>query len=93
MRPLLALTDAEATLWSILLVVGLVVLVVVALLLHLLLRKVRRVDAAVAEVWDTATGLARNTATTWQLGQTAAALEAIREEARRHDALLEEVGR
>lgn len=86
----LGLTDAETTLWSVLLVVGLVVLLVVVALLHRLLRDVERVDEGAAAVWASATGLARNTATTWQLGQTVAALDAIRDEAMRHDALLDE---
>lgn len=87
----LALSDAEATLWAILLVVGVVVLAVVVTLLHLLLREVRRIDEGAAAVWASATRVARNTATTWQLGQTAAALEAIKEEALKHDALLNQL--
>lgn len=90
MTIVLALTDAEVTLWSVLLVVGVVVLGVVVVLLQRLLQEVTRVDEAAAGVWASATGLARNTATTWQLGQTAAALQAVREEALRHDALLDE---
>lgn len=88
MIPLLALSDTEATLWGALLVAGVVVLVVVTLLLHRLLIAVRKVDEAAAAVWNSATGVARNTATTWQLGQTAAALEEVKQEALRHDALL-----
>lgn len=88
MIALLALTDTEASLWAGLLVLGVVVLVVVTLLLHRLLIAVRKVDDAAAAVWRSATGVARNTATTWQLGQTAAALEAVKVEALRHDALL-----
>jgi hypothetical protein len=93
MMVMVALTDAEVTMWSTLLVVGLVVLGVVAGLLQLLLREVARIDAGAAGVWHAATNVARNTATTWQLGQTAAALEAVKAEALRHDALLEESGR
>ncbi len=84
----LALSDAEATLWASLLVAGVVVLAVVTVLLHRLLIAVRKVDEAAAAVWHSATGVARNTATTWQLGQTAAALEEVKQEALRHDALL-----
>lgn len=87
--PVLALTSAETTLWSVLLVTGVIVLGVVTLLLHRLLQEVTRVDEAAAGVWHSATGLARNTATSWQLGQTAEALRAVREEALRHDALLD----
>lgn len=84
----LALTAAETTMWTSLLGVGAVVLVVVLLLLHRLLIAVRQLDHDAAAVWDAATGLARNTATTWQLGQTAVALDEIKQEALRHDALL-----
>lgn len=85
---MLALTNSEQDLWTVLLVVGVVVLVVVAALLTILYRTVVRVDEGAAGVWKSATRLARNTATTWQLGQTAAALEAVRAEALRHDELL-----
>jgi hypothetical protein len=86
----LALTTEEADLWTILLVVGVVVLIAVAVLLHVLLRLVAKIDDGVAEVWQSATLVAGNTATTWQLGVTGDALEAIRDEAVRHDAMLEE---
>lgn len=89
---LLALTAGERTLWGVLLVVGVVVLLVVVALLHTLLREVRRVDEGAAAVWHAATNVARNTATTWQLGQTAAALGAVRVEALRHARLLEDAG-
>lgn len=85
----LALTSTERTLWTVLLLVGIVVLGVVVALLQRLLQVVVRIDEGVADVWSSATHVAANTATTWQLGETAAALEAVREEALRHDALLE----
>lgn len=86
----LALTSGEATLWTVLLGVGLVVLAVVVVLLTMLLRLVVDVDDGVKGVWRSAGRLATNTATTWQLRETVAALEAVRTEALRHDALLEE---
>jgi uncharacterized membrane protein YeiB len=88
----LALTSGERTLWTVLLVVGLVVLAVVVVLLQTLYRAVVEVDEGAQRVWSSATRLARNTATTWQLGRTAEALEAVEEEARRHDRLLEGLG-
>jgi hypothetical protein len=88
----LALTSGERTLWTVLLVVGVVVLAVVVVLLQALYRAVVDVDEGAQGVWSSATRLARNTATTWQLGRTAGALEAVEEEARRHDALLEGLG-
>lgn len=85
----LALTSSEQSLWIVLLVVGVVVLGVVVALLTILLREVEKIDVGAKGVWAAATRLARNTATTWQLGQTAAALEAVKAEAIRHDQLLE----
>lgn len=85
----LALTSTERTLWAVLLLVGVVVLGVVVALLQRLLQVVGRIDEGVADVWSSATRVAANTATTWQLGETADALEAVRAEALRHDALLE----
>lgn len=67
---------------------GFVVLVVVAVLLQLLLRAVDRIDVNVARLWQTATTVARNTATTWMLGETGNALDELKNEALRHDALL-----
>lgn len=87
---ILALTSSQETMWTVLLVVGVVVLLVVVALLQLLLREVTRLDGKVAAVWHAATNVARNTATTWQLGQTAEAVEAVRVEAGRHARLLEE---
>lgn len=67
---------------------GLVVALVVTLLLQLLLNAVNRIERDVIELWQTATSVARNTATTWQLDETAEALDGIKAEAGRHDALL-----
>lgn len=88
---ILALSSSEQTLWIVLLVVGLVVLGVVVALLTVLLREVGKVDEGAKGVWNAAARLARNTATTWQLGQTAGALEAVKAEAIRHDELLDKV--
>lgn len=70
-----------------------VVVPVVVLLLHRLLRTVGRVERSVIDLWNTATGVARNTATTWQLGGTGDALDALKAEALRHDALLDAASR
>ena len=88
--PLAELTSDDRMMWGIALAVGAVVLVVVVALLNLLLRVVTRVDEGVQDVWRSAKRLAANTSTTWQLRETAAAVEAIREEAGRHDAMLED---
>jgi len=77
-------------LWWLALGIALFVVVpVVVFLLHRLLRTVDRVQRSVIDLWNTATTVARNTATTWQLGGTGDALEALKAEALRHDALLD----
>ncbi len=76
------------TIWWITLGVGLVVAVVVVALLQTLLVAVRRIDEGVAVVWHTGKQVARNTATTWILGQTPRIAGEIKEEALRHAALL-----
>ncbi len=76
------------TMWWITLGVGLVVAIVVVVLLHTLLLAVRRIDEGVAVVWHTGKQVARNTATTWILGQTPRIAGEIRVEALRHAALL-----
>lgn len=84
-----AVPDDVTTLWSILLGVGVVVLAAVVVLLLVLYRIVVEIDEGVQVVWRTATKVAANTATTWQLRETAAALSAVKEEALRHAELLE----
>jgi hypothetical protein len=88
---LAALPSDVETIWWITLGVGLVVAVVVVALLHILLNAVKDVEQNVIDLWDTATTVARNTATSWMLGNTADGLEAIKEEALKHDELLNRV--
>ncbi len=88
----MTLPDEVLFLWW--LALGLVLFVVVPVvvfLLHRLLRTVDRVQHSVIALWNAATPVARNTATTWQLGGTGDALEALKAEALRHDALLDAV--
>jgi Na+-transporting methylmalonyl-CoA/oxaloacetate decarboxylase gamma subunit len=85
----LGVTGADQTFWLIGLGIGLVVVAVVIALLTLLVRLVRYIDEGVAEVWATATRLAANTATTWQLHNTLHASRQLKDELRRHDQLLE----
>jgi hypothetical protein len=87
--PLIALSDTTQLLWSVTLAVGAVVLVVVILLLTVLLRRVQAIDHGVREIYESAGPLAANTATTWQLEQTAVELERLAEEAGRHDEMLD----
>ena len=78
------------TLWWITLGVGLVVALVAIGLLQLFLNQVRRIERGSLEVWETATTVARNTATTWMLAQTPVRLDRLTEEALRHDAFLKQ---
>lgn len=74
--------------WLTALGVGLAVAIVLVFLLHSLLRLVRDIEAGLAAVWEMGKQVARNTATTWMLGQTARLLEEIKREALEHNALL-----
>lgn len=79
------------SLWWITLAVGLVVAVVATVLLHILYRTVVRIDDGVLAVWEMGKQVARNTATTWMLGQTGTLAAEIKDEALIHDAFLTEV--
>ncbi len=74
--------------WWATLATGLVVAVVVVILLQFLLIAVKKIEDNVKVLWQTATTVARNTATSWMLGSTADGLEELKAEALRHDALL-----
>lgn len=78
--------------WWIALAVGLVVAVVLTGLLHALLRQVRGIEDAFSAAWQMGKEVARNTSTTWMLGQTARLAAEIELEAIRHDRLLSEEG-
>ncbi len=80
------MTDNAA--WWLTLALGLVVAVVAVALLQIFLNKVRRVERGAEAIWNAATPVARNTATTWMLTQTTVRLDRLTEEALRHDALL-----
>ena len=68
-------------LWWVTLGAGLVVAVVVTILLQILLVSVIKVERNVKRLWETATTLARNTATTWLLAEVAQTVEEIEREA------------
>lgn len=78
--------------WWVALALGLVVEVVALVLLQAFLGQVRRIEAGSAAVWQAGKQVARNTVTTWMLGQTAERLDLLAEEAGRHDALLRGAG-
>lgn len=84
----LALTSGEQTMWLIALGIGAVVVAVVIALLTLLLMLVKHIDRGVLDVWETATRLAANTATQWQIRKTSETLQRIQREAQRHEQLL-----
>ncbi len=86
-----ALPSDVVTIWWVTLGVGLVVAIVVVVLLQILLKSVEALQVSVDNLWQTATTVARNTATTWLIGATAGAVEDLRDEALRHDALLTSV--
>jgi hypothetical protein len=54
-------THAIGTVWSVSLLLGVVVLVVVALLLELICRGARRIERIVDQIWIAGQGLANNT--------------------------------
>jgi hypothetical protein len=81
------------TFWWITLGLGAVVIAVVIVLLSLLVALVADIDRNVKEAWQTATRVARNTATTWMLTQAGQATDQLREEVDRHARLLTGGGR
>lgn len=87
---ILALAAEYETMWLVALGAGAVVLTVVVGLLTLLYRIVVDIDEGVEKVWETATRLASNTATTWQLRDTAAILSDVKAETMRHSELLKD---
>lgn len=82
--------EVNTTAWWITLGAGLIIAIVVTALLHLLLRAVHQVERNVVTLWDTATTVAQNTATTWMLRETAHIMDALKLELERHDRLLSE---
>jgi hypothetical protein len=79
-----ALAHEHQAMWWVSIGIGFVVVLVVITLLSLLIGLVRDIDRDVKNLWNTATRLARNTATTWMLQQTGTATAALRDETARH---------
>lgn len=79
------------TYWLISLLLGAVVLIAVTVLLHLLLKQLRIFESRTGAVWGMGKRVARNTATTWQLGETSRALGLLIEETKKHETLLQKV--
>lgn len=79
----------HVTFWWVTLGLGAVVISAVILLLALLVTFVDDIDKNVREVWDTATRVAQNTATTWMLNQAGSLTADLRNEVRKHAELFE----
>ena len=80
--------DSLAAGWWLALAVGLVVAVVVMILLHALYRQVKGIERNFQLAWEMGKQVARNTASTWMLGQTARLAGELKKEALEHDAFL-----
>lgn len=85
---ILGLASEHVTMWWITLGLGAVVITVVIVLLSLLVSLVDDIDRNAAHLWSTATTVARNTATTWMLKDTAVAAGVLRDEVALHAQLL-----
>ncbi len=74
--------------WFLALGLGLVAAVVAVVLLSLFLIQVHRIEAGAGLVWTAGKQVARNTATTWLLPETAVRLDQLTDEALQHVELL-----
>jgi hypothetical protein len=79
---------SDVTLWWMALAVGAVVLVVAIVLLQTFLHHLHQIEEGAEAIWKAGKQVARNTATSWQLAVTSKGLDALTEEALRHDAFL-----
>lgn len=84
----LALTPNDHTLWSALLIGGVVVLVAVVALLSLLIWLVKIIDRRVVDVRDTLKAAASNTESTALIAPTADGVEAVLAEGLEHHLFL-----
>ncbi len=84
-----ALQSEHVTFWWITLGMGAVVIAAVIVLLSLLTSFVKDIDENLKDAWDTATRLAANTATTWQLHHTVRRVQALKTEVGLHNQLLD----
>ncbi len=74
--------------WALALALGLVAAVVAVVLLEVFLRQVHRIERGAGLVWQAGKEVARNTATTWLLPETAKRLDLLIDEAGQHASLL-----
>ncbi len=92
MNATLGLAQEHITMWWVTLGLGAVVIIAVIVLLSMLIALVDDIDVNVREVWDTATRVAANTATTWMLQQTTVRTAELDAEVQRHAQLLNSQG-
>ena len=82
------LTDGEITYWTVILVLGAVVIVAVVVLLSLLVAFVKRIDAGVDQIAGTLTAITANTADTKLITATGDGLELVLAEGLQHHLFL-----
>jgi hypothetical protein len=82
------LSDAETTYWTVILVLGAVVIVAVVVLLSLLVAFVKRIDAGVGTIAGTLTGITENTADATLITTTGDGLELVLAEGLQHHLFL-----
>lgn len=82
------LTDAEITYWTVILVLGAVVIVAVVVLLSMLVAFVKRIDAGVDAVAGTLTAITQNTADTKLITATGDGLDLVLAEGLQHHLFL-----
>jgi hypothetical protein len=82
------LSDAEITYWTVILVLGAVVIVAVVVLLSMLVAFVKRIDAGVDTIAGTLTGITENTADTTLITTTGEGLELVLAEGLQHHLFL-----
>ncbi|GAA1277696.1 hypothetical protein GCM10009609_46100 [Pseudonocardia aurantiaca] len=82
------LAPEEITYWTVILVIGAVVIVAVVVLLSLLIAFVKRIDAGVVNVRDTLTDITHNTKDTALITTTGAGLDLVLAEGLQHHLFL-----
>ncbi|SHK14259.1 hypothetical protein SAMN05443637_10349 [Pseudonocardia thermophila] len=82
------LSEAELTYWSVILVLGAVVIVAVVVLLSLLVAFVKRIDRACDDIAATLTAISENTKDTVLITQTGDGLDLVLAEGLQHHLFL-----
>lgn len=82
------LSDGEITYWTVILVIGAVVIVAVVVLLSLLIAFVKRIDAGVQQVAGNLVGITENTADTTLITTVGGGLDLVLAEGLQHHLFL-----